>query len=120
MTFKDLMGALMQGLANPFEEQAILRRDDQSWLVDGVAPFVDVMRTLNIKHPPVEGAYETIGGFIVHRLRRAARKGDKVEDSGYIFEVVDADKMRLNQLLVTKQGATKPGTKTAAKAPSGQ
>jgi CBS domain containing-hemolysin-like protein len=102
VTFKDLMGALMQGLANPFEEQAILKRDDHSWLVDGVAPFVDVTRTLGIKHLEAEAAYETIGGFIVHRLRRAARKGDKVEAAGYVFEVVDADKMRLNQLLVTR------------------
>ncbi|MHA6691032.1 hemolysin family protein [Devosia sp. A449] len=102
VTFKDLMGALMLGLANPFEEQSILKRDDQSWLIDGMAPFVDVTRTLNIKKLAPEAAYETIGGFIVHRLRRAARKGDKVEAAGYVFEVVDADKMRLNQLLVTK------------------
>ncbi|WEK05025.1 MAG: hemolysin family protein [Candidatus Devosia phytovorans] len=102
VTFKDLMGALMQGLANPFEEQAILKRDDQSWLVDGMAPFVDVTRALHIKHLAPEASYETIGGFIVHRLRRAARKGDRVEAAGYVFEVVDADKMRLNQLLVTK------------------
>ncbi|MFK4811725.1 hemolysin family protein [Devosia sp. ZW T5_3] len=107
VTFKDLMGALMQGLANPFEEQAILKRDDLSWLVDGVAPFVDVTRTLGIKHLEAEASYETIGGFIVHRLRRAARKGDKVEAAGYVFEVVDADKMRLNQLLVTKVAGKK-------------
>jgi CBS domain containing-hemolysin-like protein len=107
VTFKDLMGALMQGLANPFEEQAILKRDEQSWLVDGVAPFVDVTRTLGIKHLEAEAGYETIGGFIVHRLRRAARKGDKVEAAGYVFEVVDADKMRLNQLLVTKTAKAK-------------
>ena len=67
------------------------------------------MRTLGIKHLAAEAPYETIGGFIVHRLRRAARKGDKVEAAGFIFEVVDADKMRLNQLLVSKVSkATKP------------
>jgi CBS domain containing-hemolysin-like protein len=113
VTFKDLMGALMQGLANPFEEEAILRRDDLSWLVDGVAPLVDVTRTLGLKTLP-EGPYETIGGFIVHRLRRAARKGDKVEESGFVFEVVDADRTRLNQLLVTKVAA-KVAPKLAAK-----
>lgn len=101
VTFKDLMGALMQGLVNPFEEEVILRRDDHSWLVDGIAQLVDVTRTLGIKTLP-GGPYETIGGFIVHRLRRAARKGDKVEESGYLFEVVDADRTHLNQLLVTK------------------
>ncbi|GLQ08332.1 membrane protein [Devosia yakushimensis] len=109
VTFKDLMGALMQGLANPFEEQAILKRDEQSWLVDGVAPFIDVTRALGIKHLEAEASYETIGGFIVHRLRRAARKGDRIEAAGFVFEVVDADKMRLNQLLVTKVAGKKAG-----------
>jgi len=116
VTFKDLMGALMQGLANPFEEQPILRRDDQTWLVDGVTPLVDVVRALQMRTMPAEGAYETIGGFIVHRLRRAARKGDKVEEGGYIFEVVDADRMRLNQLLVTKKGAASAEQKLKAPA----
>lgn len=111
VTFKDLTGALMQGLANPFEEPAILKRDDQSWLIDGMTPFMDVTRALGIQHLEAEANYETIGGFIVHRKRRAARKGDKVEAAGYLFEVVDADKMRLNQLLVSKiNKPTKPGS----------
>lgn len=113
VTFKDLMAALVHGLVNPFEEKPILRREDNSYLIDGVTPLVEVAQALGIKHLQSEGAYETIGGFIVHRLRRAARKGDRVEAGGFTFEVVDADRMRLNQLLVTRQTSkvtsTKPG-----------
>lgn len=105
VTFKDLMAALVQGLVNPFEEKPILQRDDNSYLIDGITPLVEVAHALGISHLQSEGAYETIGGFIVHRLRRAARKGDRVDAGGYTFEVVDADRMRLNQLLVTKQTA---------------
>ncbi|MBJ6989173.1 hemolysin family protein [Devosia sp. MC521] len=110
VTFKDLMAPLVLGLANPFEERQIMQRDDQSWLVDGVTPIVDVMSALSLHHIGFEGSFETIGGFVVHRLRRAARKGDRVEAEGYRFEVVDADKMRLNQLLVTKIPAAKAHT----------
>jgi CBS domain containing-hemolysin-like protein len=110
VTFKDLMAALVQGLVNPFEEKPILRRDDNSYLVDGVTPLVEVVQALDIKHLESGGTYETIGGFMIHRLRRAARKGDRVEAGGYLFEVVDADRMRLNQLLVTKL-ASKPTAK---------
>ncbi|WP_332701379.1 hemolysin family protein [Devosia sp.] len=112
VTFKDLMAALVQGLVNPFEEKPILRREDNSYLIDGVTPLVEVAQALGIKHLQTEGPYETIGGFIVHRLRRAARKGDRVEAGGYTFEVVDADRMRLNQLLVTKQTSKPTPTKT--------
>lgn len=111
VTFKDIMAPLVQGLANPFEERQMLQRDDNSWLVDGVTPLMDVMRTLNIHSLSAEGSFETVGGFVVHRLRRAARKGDKVDAEGYRFEVVDADRMRLNQLLVTKI-PSKPVPKT--------
>jgi CBS domain containing-hemolysin-like protein len=108
VTFKDLMAALVQGLANPFEERQIMQRDDQSWLVDGLTPIIDVMQALGIHHIGAEGSFETIGGFVVHRLRRAARKGDRVDAEGYRFEVVDADRMRLNQLLVTRTPPAKP------------
>ncbi|MCR6670437.1 MAG: hemolysin family protein [Devosia ginsengisoli] len=39
VTFKDLMAALVQGLVNPFEEKPILRREDNSYLIDGVTPW---------------------------------------------------------------------------------
>jgi CBS domain containing-hemolysin-like protein len=112
VTFKDLMAALVQGLVNPFEEKPILRRDDNSYLIDGVTPLVEVAQALGLKPLHDGGHYETIGGFIVHRLRRAARKGDRVEAGGYTFEVVDADRMRLNQLLVTRQGGKAGSTKS--------
>lgn len=102
ITFKDIMGALMDGLANPFEEQAIVRRDENSWLVDGAAPIGDVMRELGVAELPDSSSFDTIGGFVMHRLRRMARKADKTDASGFRFEVVDVEGFRINQLLVTR------------------
>lgn len=102
ITFKDIMGALMDGLANPFEEQAIVRRDENSWLIDGAAPIGDVMRELHLIELPDSAQFDTIGGFVMHRLRRMARKADRVDDGGFRFEVVDVEGFRINQLLVTR------------------
>ncbi|GBQ07006.1 MULTISPECIES: hemolysin family protein [Acetobacter] len=102
ITFKDIMGALMDGLANPFEEQAIVRRDENSWLIDGAAPIGDVMRELHIIELPDSAQFDTIGGFVMHRLRRMARKADRVDAGGFRFEVVDVEGFRINQLLVTR------------------
>ncbi|WP_419731016.1 hemolysin family protein [Lichenicola sp.] len=113
ITFKDIMGALMDGLANPFEEQAIVRRDENSWLVDGIADLGDVIRALAVDRPgdlaPAPGSYETIGGFVMHRLRRVARKADRIEAAGFTFEVVDVEGFRINQLLVTRQRSHRDG-----------
>lgn len=103
LTFKDVMGAVMDGLANPFDEQVIVRRDDQSWLIDGLAPLADVARALEVDAFEASGLYETIGGFVSHRLRRMARKADRVEYEGLLFEVVDVEGFRINQLLVTRR-----------------
>lgn len=103
ITFKDIMGALMDGLANPFEEQAIVRRDDASWLIDGAAPIGDVIRELGIDLDVEREHVHTVGGFVMHRLRRIARKADRVDAAGFRFEVVDVDGFRINQLLVSLQ-----------------
>ena len=102
ITFKDIMGVLMDGLASPFEDQAIGRRDENSWLVDGAAPIGDVIRELQIIDLPTHELFDTISGFITHRLRRMARKTDRVDAAGFRFEVVDVDGFRINQLLVTR------------------
>jgi CBS domain containing-hemolysin-like protein len=102
ITFKDIMGVLMDGLASPFEEQAIVQRDANSWLVDGAAPIGEVMRELDIANLPDHEQFDTISGFIMHRLRRMARKTDRVDAAGFRFEVVDVEGFRINQLLVTR------------------
>ncbi|NHN84490.1 DUF21 domain-containing protein [Acetobacter musti] len=102
ITFKDIMGALMDGLANPFEEQAIVRRDENSWLIDGAAPIGDVIRELGVADLPDSATFDTIGGFVMHRLRRMARKADRTDAAGFRFEVVDVEGFRINQLLVTR------------------
>ncbi|MXV35505.1 MULTISPECIES: hemolysin family protein [unclassified Saccharibacter] len=102
ITYKDIMGALMDGLANPFEEQAIVSRDAESWLIDGAAPIGDVIRELSINLFVDDHHFDTIGGFVTNRLRRMARKADRIEAAGFRFEVVDVEGFRINQLLVTR------------------
>nr|WP_193360663.1 hemolysin family protein [Komagataeibacter medellinensis] len=104
ITFKDIMGALMGGLVNPFEEQLIVRRDANSWLIDGAASIGDVKRELEALDLDENGPFDTIGGFVLHCLRRMARKADRVDTDGFRFEVVDVEGFRINQLLVTRLG----------------
>ncbi|AXY23925.1 Hemolysin C (plasmid) [Komagataeibacter saccharivorans] len=102
ITFKDILGALMGGLANPFEEQLIVRRDATSWLIDGAATIGDVRRALDAFDLDESAPFDTIGGFVLHRLRRMARKADRVDTVSFRFEVVDVEGFRINQLLVTR------------------
>ncbi|MFC3124939.1 hemolysin family protein [Pseudoroseomonas globiformis] len=103
VTYKDVLAALVGGLADPFEERAIVRRDSDSWLVDGIATLSDVALALGTEALPTDGPFRTAGGFVMHRLRRVPRKADRVEAAGFVFEVVDVEGFRVNQLLVTRK-----------------
>ena len=45
----------------------------------------------------------TIGGYVMYKLGKIPRVGDKVEDSFYKYEVIDMDKNRVDRLLLYKK-----------------
>ena len=104
LTLQDVMSTVMGELASPYEEDMIVRRDDQSWLIDGSTPIEDVMSALAIEVFEGFENYETIAGFLMYRLRKVPRRTDAVEYAGYKFEVVDIDNYRIDQVLATRAG----------------
>jgi CBS domain containing-hemolysin-like protein len=110
ITLNDVMSTVMGDLVSQSQEEQILRRDELSWLVDGMTPLQDVVRALDIDEFPEEGNYETIGGFMMYMLRKIPKRTDVVEYAGYKFEVVDTENFKVDQLLVTRiQPAETPG-----------
>ncbi|ORM73895.1 hypothetical protein HA48_07235 [Pantoea wallisii] len=102
ITLNDVMTTLMGDLVGQGQEEQIVARDENSWLVEGGTPIDDVMRVLDIDEFPQSGNYETIGGFMMYMLRKIPKRTDFVKFSGYKFEVVDIDSYRIDQLLVTR------------------
>jgi putative hemolysin len=45
-------------------------------------------------------AFKTLGGFLMHRLGRIARTGDRVEWGELRFEVVDLDGHVIDKVLI--------------------
>ncbi|MDX7988814.1 HlyC/CorC family transporter [Xenorhabdus sp. 12] len=102
ITLNDVMTTLMGDLIGQGQEEQIVVRDENSWLVEGGTPIEDVMRVLDIDDFPDSSNYETIAGFMMFRLRKIPKRTDYVKFSGYKFEVVDIDNYKIDQLLVTK------------------
>lgn len=101
ITLNDVMNTVMGDLVGGNQQQ-IVKRDDNSWLIDGFAPVEDVMHALDIAHFPDDENYETIAGFMMYMLRKMPKLTDAVSHAGYKFEVVDIDNHRIDQLLVTR------------------
>lgn len=102
ITINDVMITLMGDLIGPGQEEQIITRDENSWLVDGGTPIEDVQRILDIDEFPDFSNYETIAGFMMYRLRKMPKRTDFVKYAGYKFEVVDIDNYKIDQLLVTR------------------
>lgn len=100
VTLNDVMSIVMGELVSNEEEQ-IVSRDENSWLIDGATPLEDVMRVLDIESFPDEENYETISGFMMYMLRKIPKKTDFVVYGKYKFEVIDTENFKIDQILVS-------------------
>lgn len=100
VTLNDVMSIVMGELVSNEEEQ-IVRRDEDSWLVDGSTPLEDVMRALDIEVFPNQENYETISGFMMYMLRKVPKKTDFVLYDKYKFEIIDTENFKIDQLMVS-------------------
>ena len=79
------------------------QRDDGSWLIDGVMPVSELKARLEIKELPEEdkGRYNTVAGLLQSVSGRLLKTTEKVQVSGWEFEVVDLDGKRIDKVLAT-------------------
>ena len=85
-------------------DEQIIEREEGSWLIDGATPVEDVKKVLHdIERFPEEDTYETIAGFMMYMLKSIPKKSAIVDFENYTFEVVDVDRFKIDQLLVTRK-----------------
>ncbi len=108
ITINDVMSTVMGGLVAPQDEEQIVRRDANSWLIDGVTPIEDVLRALDLDSLPRDDEYETLAGFLMVMLRRVPKRTDNVSCRGFRFEVMDVDSYKIDQVMVTRETSPDP------------
>ncbi len=113
MTFNDLLEEIVGDVpevGDPPDPQAV-RRDDGSWLIDGMFAVDDLKEMFDIRMLPEEESnyYQTIGGLIMIYLGRVPQAGDYFDWEQYRFEVVDMDLRRVDKVLLTPLGQEKLG-----------
>jgi CBS domain containing-hemolysin-like protein len=113
VTLNDVMSTVMGDLVGPADEEQIVRRDENSWLIDGMTPVNDVLHALDLDELPHADEYETLAGFLMVMLRRVPRRTDSVNWGGYKFEVLDVDSYRIDQVMVSRLEPTAAGAQAA-------
>lgn len=71
------------------EEEYITKRSEREYIVQALTPleYFNEYFTANFDNE----AFDTVGGFIVGRLEHMPKKGEKVEEGKFRFEVLRAD-----------------------------
>ncbi len=105
ITLNDVMSTVMGSLVASHDEEQIVRREDGSYLADGVTPIPDVQRALELEAWPHAGQYDTLAGFLMVMLRRIPKRTDHVQWEGWRFEVMDVDSHRVDQVMITRVAA---------------
>jgi putative hemolysin len=102
LTPTDLLEALVGGLSDSTNAPhgAPVRRDDGSWLLDGLMPVEEATELFGI--PATANAdVQTLGGLVMASLGRIPMAGDKIRWHGVYLEVVDMDGRRVDKVLAT-------------------
>ncbi|QEC45441.1 hemolysin family protein [Pseudobacter ginsenosidimutans] len=103
ITLNDILEAIVGDLPQmDIEDYEIREREDGSYLVDGQIPFYDFLTHFEKTEWMNEGEqeFDTLAGFILHKLERIPHTGDTLDWQGFRFEVVDMDAQRIDKLLV--------------------
>lgn len=89
-------------------QQSAVRRDDGSWLVDGMIGIDEAERLLARKGMRGGEDFETLAGFVLARLGQIPQIGDHFDWDGLRFEIVDMDGRRIDRVLVAAVEPAQP------------
>ncbi len=103
ITLNDILEAIIGDMPQPdFIDYEVKEREDGSFLVDAQIPFYDFLSHFEKADWMNEGEqeFDTLAGFILHRLERIPKTSDTLEWKGFHIEIIDMDGHRIDKVLV--------------------
>jgi len=103
VTMTDFLEAVAGELPNAGvdEEPQAVRREDGSWLMDGMIAIEEAESLLGLSGMGEQGDFHTLAGFLLSQLAHLPQIGEQLVWNGWRFEVVDMDSRRIDRVLVT-------------------
>ncbi|GAB0156503.1 hemolysin family protein [Chryseobacterium sp. Alg-005] len=96
----DLVGNIPDGLD---EEPEIIKRNENSWLVDGKCPIHTFKKYFKLEiDTETEKNFISVSGLFIHEFGNIPQTGDRIRFGNLLMEIVDKDGNRIDKILVTK------------------
>ena len=104
LTLNDILEAIVGEIPQEdVPDYSITEREDGSFLVDAQIPFYDFLTRFEKTEWMNEGEqdFDTLAGFILHRLERIPKVAEKLSWKGFTIEIMDMDGYRIDKVLVS-------------------
>jgi CBS domain containing-hemolysin-like protein len=103
ITIEDILEELVGEIEDEYdieEEDEFLKMPNGSWVINAKMSIIDLENKLNITIPP-HPEYETIGGYIFHRVGTIPAKGWKIHTDEYEIEILTSNERCIEKLRIT-------------------
>lgn len=101
---EELVGEIQDEYDQP-EDNAIIQREDGSWLVDAMTDHEKVREKIGMPPPSdhERGNYNTLAGMLLAHMGHIPKPGDTVTIGNFVFEIVDMDGRRIDKVLIRRK-----------------
>jgi putative hemolysin len=101
VTVTDILSAIAGEFPDAGDtDKSIVRRDDGSWLIDGMTPIDEVEALIRQKDMRGEADFHTLAGFVLTELGHLPKAAEHFIWRRHRFEVVDMDGRRIDKVMV--------------------
>ncbi|HEY4036963.1 MAG TPA: hemolysin family protein [Ktedonobacteraceae bacterium] len=108
VTLEDVLEELVGEIQDEYDvpaNNAIVQREDGSWLVDGMTDHELVREKIGM-HPQPENErsdYHTLAGMILKHVGHIPKIGETITIGDFVIEIVDMDGRRIDKVLIRKK-----------------
>ncbi|MEF9939169.1 MAG: hemolysin family protein [Clostridium sp.] len=106
VTMEDILEEIVGNILDEYDddEDYISKRDDGSFIFDGMTHLDDVSEALNLNFEEEDyDNYDTLNGFLISKLDRIPKEGEKpeVRYEGYLFKVLSIENKMIHAVTAT-------------------
>lgn len=107
VTMEDILEEIVGNIEDEHDEeqQMIVRLPDESFRMDGMAEFEDVLEALGLEEEDVkEDDFETLNGFLISLIDKIPNEDEVFSTTayGYLFEILSVENKMIRTVKVTK------------------
>jgi len=105
VTIEDLLEEIVGNIQDEYDEEEleIVRKDDQTWLIDGLADLDEVGEAIGIEFP--DDDFDTMGGFVISQLGRIPEENElpAVTYENLVIKVLAMEEKRVSKVEILVQ-----------------